>query len=256
MPTYGGGASTFATGYAGGTGGVRRDAEVNAAGRALAQGGDAVETIGRVQNAGGGDVKVPSDKLGDVLGTTARGVAQAEDGSIIVQNGRFGGEGVSIIKPDGTTTEAPNATVTVGPGGVQSVQVGKINYVIARTRVDVTKNQKDGVVSVTLPPSLRGARFDKQGNLNGFSINPKAIPNKEIRAAAYRLMGKDGVIRIPAGSPLAKKLEGGMSKAGYDRTTIQKVNEAFAETGTVYRAGDDAAGRTAAGLERKPKETA
>lgn len=256
MPTYGAGASTYATGYAGGTGGVRRDAEVNAANRSVAGGGDITEAIGRTRNAGGGEIKVSGEKLADALGTTSRGVAQAEDGSVIVQNGRFGGEGVSIIKPDGTTTTAPNATVKVGADGVQSVQVGKINYVIARTRVDVTKNQKDGVVSVTLPPSLRGARFDKQGNLNGFSINPKAIPNKEIRAAAYRLMGKDGVIRIPSGSPLAKRLEAGLSKAGYDRTTIQKVNEAFAETGTVYRAGDDAAGKTAAGLERKPKETA
>ena len=251
-----GGVGNYATGYAGGTGGVRRDAEVTAANRAVASGGDVTEAIGRTQNAGGGDIKVSAEKLSDALGTTSRGVAQAEDGSIIVQNGRFGGEGVSIIKPDGTTTNAPNATVSVGPGGVQSVQVGKINYVIARTRVDVTKNQKDGVVSVTLPPSLRGIRMDKAGNVNGFSINPKAIPNKEIRAAAYRLMGKDGVIRIPAGSPLAKRLEGDMSKAGYNRTTIQKINEAFAETGTVYRAGDDAAGKTAAGLERKPKETA
>jgi len=247
---------TYATGYAGGTGGVRRDSEVNAANRAVASGGDVTEAIGRTQNAGGGDIKVSGEKLADALATTPRGVAQAEDGTILVQNGRFGGEGVSVIKPNGDVTQAPNATVTVGPSGVQSVQVGKINYVIARTRVDVTKNQKDGVVSVTLPPSLRGARFDKQGNLNGFSINPKAIPNKEIRAAAYRLMGKDGVIRIPAGSPLAKRLDADMSKAGYNRTTIQAVNQAFAETGTVYRAGDDAAGKTAAGLERKPKETA
>lgn len=259
MPTYGGSRAVYrgsATGGGGGTGGVRRDAEVEAASRSVAQGGDAIEAVGRVQNSGGGEIKVPGEKLADVLSTTAKGVAQAEDGSILVQNGRFGGEGVSVIKPNGDVVDAPNATVNVGPGGVQSVQVGKINYVIARTRVDVTKNQKDGVISVTLPPSLRGIRMDKAGNVNGFSINPKAIPNKEIRAAAYRLMGKDGVIRIPAGSPLAKRLEADMSKAGYNRTTIQKVNEAFAETGTVYRAGDDAAGRTAPGLERKPKETA
>jgi hypothetical protein len=251
-----GGIGTYATGYAGGSGGVRRDAEVTAANRAVGSGGDVTEALGRVQNAGGGDIKVSGEKLDAVLGNTPRGVAQAEDGSIIVQNSRFGGEGVSVIKPNGETTTAPNATVSVSPSGVQSVQIGKLNYVIARTRVDVTKNQKDGVVSVTLPPSLRGARFDKAGNVNGWSINPKAIPNKEIRAAAYRLMGKDGVLRIPAGSPLAKRLEGDMSKAGYGRSTIQKVNEAFAETGTVYRAGDDAAGRTAAGLERKPKENA
>ena len=256
MPTYGGGRATFATGYAGGTGGVRRDAEVTAAQRAASAGGDAIEVVGRVQNAGGGEVKISKDKLGDVLSTTPNGVAQATDGSILVQNGRFGGEGVSVISPDGTIKEAPNATVTVGPNGVQSVQVGKLNYVIARTKVDVTKNQKDGVVSVTLPPSLRGIRMDKAGNVNGYSINPKAIPNKEIRAAAYRLMGKDGVLRIPADSPLAKRLGQDMSKAGYNRTTIQKINEAFAETGTVYRAGDDAAGRTAAGLERKPKQEA
>ena len=251
-----GGIGTYATGYAGGSGGVRRDAEVTAANRAVGSGGDAVEALGRVQNAGGGDLKVAKEKLGDVMATSPTGVAQAEDGSILVQNGRFGGDGVSVVAPDGTVTNAPNATVKVGPGGVESIQVGKMNYVIARTRVDVTKDQKTGVVSVSIPTSLRGIRMDKAGNVNGFSINPKAIPNKALRAAAYRLMGKDGVMRIPAGSPLAKRLEQDMSKAGYSRTTMLKINEAMAETGTAYRAGDDAAGRTAAGLERKPKETA
>jgi hypothetical protein len=226
------------TGAAGGVGsGVRRSAEVEAANRSVSSGGDAVEAVGRVQNAGGGVIRVGADQLHEVLGTSGRGVAQASDGSIIFK--APGSNEVKVVSPDGTVKSAGAAQVAVGKSGVDGLRIGGTNYVIARTRVDITKNIKDGLISINLPPSLRGAAYDKDGNLNGWKLNAKAITDKAVRAAAYRLMSKEGVLRIPKDSPVYAKLEARLSKAGYSRDTIGAINQLFNETENFrYKAGD------------------
>ena len=220
-------------------------AEVEAANRSVANGGDVNEAIGRIQAAGGGTLKVRSQDVGRILAVTPLGVMQAQDGSILVQDTRFGGkkDAFSVIKPDGTVEVAKGGTVTVNAAGVQSVSFGKgSTYVVQRTRVDVTKNQKDGMFSINLPPNLRGAAFDKSGNLNGWKINPKAIPDKAVRAWVYQHMSKDGTLRFPSESPVAGKLGALLSKAGYARTEIGTINQIFKETqGARYNAGDKAA---------------
>lgn len=225
--------------------GTRNRAEEAAANAAVAGGGDVLEALARVQNAGGGTLRIPASQVGKLLEKTPIGVMQSADGSILVQDTRFGGKraAFTLIKPDGTQEQKGAGTVQIGPDGVQSIKFGSGSpFVVQRTRVDVTRNQKDGVLSINLPPSLKGAAFDKDGNLNGWKINPKAIPDKEVRAWVYQHMSKEGTMRFPSDSPVAAKLNALLSKAGYGRTNIGTINQIFKETaGARYRAGDKAA---------------
>lgn len=225
--------------------GTRNRAAETAANDSVRNGGDVLEALARVQNAGGGTLRIPASQVGKLLEKTPIGVMQAADGSILVQDTRFGGKraAFTLIKPDGTQEQKGAGTVKVGPDGIQSVQFGSGSpFVVQRTRVDVTRNQKDGVLSINLPPSLKGAAFDKDGNLNGWKINPKAIPNKEVRAWVYQHMSKEGVLRFPSDSPVASKINALLSKAGYGRTNIGTINQIFQATeGARYRAGDKAA---------------
>ena len=220
-------------------------AEITAANRSIASGGDVLEAVGRIKNAGGGVIRVKAEQVGQLLQNTPKGILQASDGSIVVLHTAFGGkrDAVSII--DAKTGEARKASggefQVNAQGDITGARFGGSTYVVQRSNVDITKNMKDGIISVMMPPNLRGAAYDKQGNLNGWKINPKAIPNKEIRAQVYRLMGKDGVIRIPKESPVYAKLEARLSKAGYSRTTMAEVFKTFQETENFrYKAGDDA----------------
>jgi len=220
-------------------------AEVEAANRSVASGGDVNEAIARITNAGGGTLRVPKTEVGRILALTQFGVMQSKDGTIIVQDTRFGGkkDAVTLIKPNGETQQASGGQVTIGADGVQSIKFGNgSTYVVQKTRVDVTKNQKDGVFSINLPPNLRGAAFDKDGNVNGWKINPKAIPDKAVRAWVYQHMSKEGTLRFPSDSPVAAKLGALLSKAGYARTNIATINQIFKDTqGARYQAGDKAA---------------
>ena len=220
-------------------------AEVEAANRSVASGGDVNEAIARITNAGGGTLRVPKSEVGRILALTQFGVMQSKDGTIIVQDTRFGGkkDAVTLIKPNGETQQASGGQVTIGADGVQSIKFGNgSTYVVQKTRVDVTKNQKDGVFSINLPPNLRGAAFDKDGNVNGWKINPKAIPDKAVRAWVYQHMSKEGTLRFPSDSPVAAKLGALLSKAGYARTNIATINQIFKDTqGARYQAGDKAA---------------
>jgi len=220
-------------------------AEVEAANRSVASGGDVNEAIARITNAGGGTLRVPKSEVGRILALTQFGVMQSKDGTIIVQDTRFGGkkDAVTLIKPNGETQQASGGQVTIGADGVQSIKFGNgSTYVVQKTRVDVTKNQKDGMFSINLPPNLRGAAFDKEGNVNGWKINPKAIPDKAVRAWVYQHMSKEGTLRFPSDSPVAAKLGALLSKAGYARTNIATINQIFKETqGARYQAGDKAA---------------
>lgn len=230
-------------------------AEVEAANRAVRAGGDVIEALARVKNAGGGTLIVPRSEVGRILATTPFGVMQAKDGSIVVQDTRFGGkrDAFTIIKPNGEVTKATGGEAKIGAGGLESISFGKgSTFVVSRTRVDVTKNQKDGVISVALPPNLRGAAFDKDGNLNGWKINPKAIPDKAVRAWVYTNMSKDGTLRFPSTSPVASKLMSLLSKAGYARTDIGTINQIFTATPEArYVAGTKAGLRAAFGAAAK-----
>ncbi len=208
----------------------------------MSQGGSVTEAIGRIRNAGGGVIRVPAEKVAEALATTPRGVLQASDGSVVVLDTRFGGkkDAVTIINTDGSTKKVTGAQVLVNnQGDVVGARFGGSNYVVARTNVDITKNQRDGLISINLPPNLRGASYDKAGNLNGWKINPKAIKDPAVRAAVYRLMDKSGVIKVPKDSPIYAKLEARLSKAGYERTKVGEIDRLFQETENFrYRAGD------------------
>jgi hypothetical protein len=225
--------------------GTRNRAEEVAANKSVASGGDVNEAIGRLQNAGGGTLRVPRGEVGRILGLTPFGVMQAKDGTIIVQDTRFGGkrDAVTLIKPNGERESVGAGKVSVDANGVETIKFGNgSSFVVQRTRVDVTKNQKDGVLSINLPTNLRGGSFDKAGNLNGWKINPKAFTDKAVRAFLYKNMSKDGVLRFPADSPVAAKLTALVSKAGYGRIPVGEINRIFNETeGARYRAGDKAA---------------
>ena len=238
-------------------------AEVEAANRSVAQGGDVNEAIARITNAGGGTLRIRRDQVGRILATTPVGVLQSKDGSIVVQDSRFGGkkDAFTVIKPDGTMEKKQGGEVKVGPGGVEEVKfAGGSSFVVQRTRVDVTRNQKDGVLSINLPPNLRGGSFDKDNNLNGWKINPKAITDKAVRAWVYQHMSKEGVLRFPADSPVAAKINARLSKAGYGRIPVGDINRIFQETeGARYRAGDKAAkagGQAAFGASQRLKNEA
>jgi hypothetical protein len=230
--------------------GTGNRAEVTAANKALQSGdADVLQALARVQNAGGGTLIIRASQVGDLLQKTPLGVMVAKDGSIVVQDTRFGGkkDAFTILNPDGSVEKKTGGTVTVGPQGVESIKFGGGSpFVVARTKVDITKNQKDGIISVALPPNLRGAAFDKDGNLNGWKINPKAIPDKAVRAWLYQNMAKDGTLRFAADSPVGQKLSALLSKAGYGRSNIGAVNEVFrAEPTARYVAGQKAAERAA-----------
>lgn len=229
--------------------------EVEAANRSVREGGDVIEAIGRVRAAGGGTLKVPRSEVGRILSTTPFGVMKATDGSLVVQDTRFGGkkDAFTVIKPDGTQEKKSGGTVTIGPDGVQTIKFGSgSSYVVQRTRVDVTKNQRDGIISISLPPNLRGAAFDKAGNLNGWKINPKAVPDKAVRAWLYQNMSKEGTLRFPAQSPVASKLSALLSKAGYARTNMATINQIFNSTPDArYVAGTKAGLRAAFGAAQR-----
>lgn len=230
--------------------GTGNRAEVTAANKALQSGdADVLQALARVQNAGGGTLIIKASQVGELLQKTPLGVMVAKDGSIVVQDTRFGGkkDAFTVLNPDGSIEKKTGGTVTVGPQGVESIKFGGgSSFVVARTKVDITKNQKDGVISVQLPPSLRGAAFDKAGNLNGWRINPKAIPDKAVRAWLYQNMSKDGTLRFPPDSPVAGRLTALLSKAGFGRTNIGTINQVFNETPTArYVAGQKAAERAA-----------
>ena len=220
-------------------------AEITAANRSIASGGDLLEAVGRVKNAGGGVIRVKAEQVGQLLANTPKGILQASDGSIVVLDRAFGGKKDAITIIDAKTGEARKATggefQVNSQGDITGARFGGSTFVVQRTNVDITKNMKDGLISVMMPPNLRGAAYDKSGNLNGWRINPKAIPDQAIRAAVYRLMGKDGVIRIPKESPVYAKLEARLSKAGYDRAKMGEIFQLFKETENFrYKAGDDA----------------
>lgn len=235
--------------------GTRNRAEEVAANKSLQSGGDVNESIARLANAGGGTLRVRPEQVGRILATTQLGVLQARDGTIIVQDSRFGGkrDAVSIIKPNGEVEEAKNAQVTVGPNGVETLKFGSgSTYVVQRTRVDVTRDQKSGLLTINLPPNLRGAAFDKQGNMNGWKINPKAITDKEVRAWAYRNLSKDGTLKFPADSPVAAKVNALLSKAGYARVPVGEINRIFQETSDArYVKGTIAGLRGAFGAQQR-----
>lgn len=225
-------------------------AEVEAANRAVRDGtADVLQALARVQNAGGGTLVIRKDQVAQLLEKTPLGVMTAADGSIVIQDTRFGGkkDAFTILNPDGTVEKKTGGQVSVGPQGVESIKFGGgSTFVVSRTKVDITKNQKDGIISVGLPTNLRGAAFDKEGNLNGWRINPKAIPDKAVRAWLYQNMAKDGTLRFAADSPVGQKLSALLSKAGYGRSNIGIVNEVFRSEPTArYVAGQKAAERAA-----------
>jgi len=225
-----------------------RRAELEAAYRAVQNGGDVKAALGRIQNAGGGVLTLSNPQaIAGALAQTPNGVAIGDkDGNIIVDTTRLGVPNGRILAIDkaGNEYELKKVDVQVGKNGVESIKVGDSNFEIGRTKVDITENQRTQLLTANLPPSLRGVATDKDGNVNGWKIDPKAFPDPQMRAALYQRMDKSGVLRFPSDSQVAQNLRGELSKAGYGRVDVSRLNEIFKSSGVTYSAGDK--GRLAA----------
>ena len=214
-----GGISAYsrATGFAGagrgnGVGGVRRDAEVEASQRSVASGGDVVEAIARVQNAGGGEVKIPVTSATKVLNK----VALTPNGQLIVNTGALTGDltngELKMFDPNGKEIKMDRTvTVMVTENGISGFRQQSANGVFQpmRQQAEITQEQRDAILNSTIAPQLRGARWSVDGSkITGWSLDKDLFPDKELRAAIYRTgaVGSNGVLKFTPRGPLGEKI--------------------------------------------------
>ena len=214
-----GGVSAYsrATGFAGagrgvGVGGVRRDAEVEAAGRSVASGGDALEAVVRIQNAGGGEIKIPVTSATKVLNR----VAVSPNGALIVNTGALTGDllngELKMFDPNGKEIKMDRTvTVMVAENGISGFRQPSANGVFQpmRQQAEITMEQRDAILNSTIAPQLRGARWSVDGTkITGWSLDKDLFPDKELRAAIYRTgaVGSNGVLKFTPRGPLGEKI--------------------------------------------------
>ena len=231
---FGSGGTTSVLGYSNAPlgSGVRRGAEVEAANRSLASGGDGAEAVARVMNAGGGELRMSGDKLPEVLALRGQSAGVTENGAIMMDlrqimagNAEIKGNIVAFgldgkeIKTDRTVT------ATVVENGISSIKVADslFRFSPQRAKVEITEDQRQAILTANLPPQMKGLRFNQSGQINGYKINPDLIPDKSVRNMLYKATGSDGVLRFPAGSPVAKALENQLPATRVDAIKLDKV---------------------------------
>lgn len=231
---FGSGGTTSVLGYSNAPlgSGVRRGAEVEAANRALSSGGNPAEAVARVMNAGGGELRMSGDKLPEVLALRGQSAGVTENGAIMMDlrqimagNADFKGNIVAFgldgkeIKTDRTVT------ATVVENGISAVKVADslFRFQPQRSKVEITEDQRQAILTANLPPQMKGLRFNQSGQINGFKINPEQFPDKAVRAALYKQTGSDGVLRFAAGSPVAKALENQLPATRVDPLKLDKL---------------------------------
>jgi hypothetical protein len=234
-----GGGYTAATGFAGrggnlgtgaaggGAGGVRRDAEVTASQRSVSSGGDVKEAIARVQNAGGGEIKLNKDQVADAL-SLRRGVALGPNGALMLDMGKISnsdllkGE-IKMFDSKGKEMKMERTvTVQIVENGISGFRMGTAGgtFQPARGKAEITDEQRQAILGANLPLQLKGARFNASGQINGFKINPEQF-DKPTRAALYKNSSPDGTMRFSPNSPVGKALQGQLGDSGI---SIQKLN--------------------------------
>lgn len=223
------------TGAAGG-GIARRAGEVSKAGQAVASGGNVVEAVGRVQNAGGGELKVNKTQVADVLALTPRKVMADPNGAVLFDVGAL--TGLPELKGDlkmydRRGKEMPmdrTVTVMVQENGVSGIRMATKTgtFKPINNEAPITPEQRASILAGFLPPQLQNARLNAAGQINGFKISPEAVPDKATRAALYRNTGRDGVIRFSPNSPVAKALSGMIPER--TQLVISKVTDALGNT--------------------------
>jgi hypothetical protein len=210
-------------GAGGGSGGVRRDAEVEAANRGVAGGGNVGQAIARVQNAGGGEVKIPADKLKDAMDLTTRKIAVGPGGAILLDTRAISTDGlkgdVKMYDRNGKEMKMERTvTAQVVENGVSGFRMGTSNFTFqpVRQKVELTDAQRSAVLTANLPPQLSGMRFNEKGQINGFKINPELVPDKAVRNYLYSNTGRDMTMRFTPDSPVGKALQGQLAQGGID----------------------------------------
>jgi hypothetical protein len=198
----------------GGAGGVRRDAEVTAAQRAVSGGSDANQAVARVQNAGGGELKLTSEQLSNVLRLRDNGLSVAGNGAIMVDMSKLGtsdllkGE-IKMFDSKGKEMKMERTvTVQIVENGISGYRMGTKagTFTPARGKAEITEEQRQAILGANMPLQMRGAVFNKSGQINGWKISPEIFPDKATRAALYKHMNRDGTLRFSPDSPVAKSL--------------------------------------------------
>jgi len=240
-----GGISAYsrATGFAGagrgnGVGGVRRDAEVEASQRSVASGGDVVEAIARVQNAGGGEVKIPVTSATKILNRVAVNPA----GALLINTGALTGDlangELKMFNSDGREIKMERTvTVMVTENGIGGFRMGTARgFQPVRQQAEITTEQRDAILNSTVAPQLRGARWSVDGSkITGWSLDKAVFPDKELRAAIYRTgaVGANGVLRFTPRGPLGEKVQDAMAEymkkmlPNYPKIKGSLMNEVF-----------------------------
>lgn len=212
----------------GGAGGVRRDAEVEASQRSVSSGGNVQEAIARVQNAGGGEIKLNKDQVADAL-SLRRGVALGPNGALMLDMGKISDSDllkgqIKMFDAKGKEMKMDRTvTVQIVENGISGFRVGTAGgtFQPARQKAEITPEQRDAILAANLPLQMRGARFNQSGQINGFKINPEQFPDKSVRAVLYKNSGPDGTMRFSPNSPVGKALQGQLGDSGIN---IQKLN--------------------------------
>lgn len=240
-----GGVSAYssATGFGGagrgvGVGGVRRDAEVEAAGRSVASGGDVIEAVARVQNAGGGEIKIPVTSATKVLNRVAVNPA----GALLINTGALTGDlangELKLISPEGREIKLERTvTVMVTENGIGGFRMGTARgFQPMRQQAEITTEQRDAILNSTTAPQLKGARWSVDGTkITGWSLDKDTFPDKELRAAIYRTgaVGSNGVLRFTPRGPLGEKVQDAMAEyikkvlPNYPKIKGSLMNEVF-----------------------------
>jgi len=220
---------TLGTGAAGGgAGGVRRDAEVTAAQRSVSSGGDVAEAVARVQNAGGGEIKLSGEQVADAL-SLRRGVAVGPNGALMLDMGKISDSNllkgqIKMFDRNGKEMKMERTvTVQIVENGISGFRVGTAGgtFQPARQKAEITDEQRQAILTANLPLQMKGMRFNQSGQVNGFKINPEQFPDKATRAALYKNSGPDGTMRFSPNSPVGKALQGQLGDSGIN---IQKLN--------------------------------
>lgn len=212
-----------------GAGGVRRDAEVEASQRSLSSGGDVGEAVARVQNAGGGELKLTSAQAGNLLSLRNGGIAVGSNGAILMDMGKvsdsplLNGQ-IKMFDANGKERKMERTvTVQIVENGISGYRMGTAGgtFQPARGKATITEEQKQAILTANLPLQMKNARFNQSGQINGWKISPEIFPDKATRAALYKNMGRDGVLRFSSDSPVGKAL--GDLRQG-NGINLQKLN--------------------------------
>lgn len=225
---FGSGGTTSVLGYSNAPlgAGVRRGAELEAAQRSLASGGDVGEAVARTINAGGGELRLSGDQLPEALRLRRQeGPMLTENGAVMLDlrslmssgGGEAGLKGnIVAFGLDGKEIKTDRTvTVTVVENGIAAIKVADsmFRFQPQRQKVEITKEQRDAILTANLPPQMKGLRFNQSGQINGYKLDPEKF-DKATRAALYKQTGSDGVLRFAPGSFVAKALENQLPAGG------------------------------------------